>query len=264
MNCKCWAVDLAGPSLTSVAPQSRDISSGYEIMRVPLVLGRRTRASYDWGTPGTFESGRLQIGWEIRNMFTGLVEGLGHVVSVNAEPPGKRLVVQIAELVGETNVGDSIAVNGCCLTVVELSDGMVSFDAGPETLKCTNLGQLGAGSRVNIERSLKAGDRLGGHFVTGHVDAVGRLDERRDDDSWSFFTFRVTGTLTRQMASKGCVAVDGVSLTLVDVESERFSVALIPHTLNVTTLGRLMVGGTVNLETDLLAKYVEQQLDCSN
>jgi riboflavin synthase len=104
------------------------------------------------------------------------------------------------------------------------------------------------------------GDRLGGHLVTGHIDALGQLDERQDDDDWSKFWFRVPKQLTRQMASKGSVAVDGISLTLVDVEDDRFSVALIPHTLEVTTLGKLQVGGEVNIETDLLAKYVERQL----
>ena len=197
-------------------------------------------------------------------MFTGLVERLGSIVEVRPQLPGKRLVVRIDKLAAETAVGDSIAVDGCCLTVVDGDSETVSFDVGPETLRCTSFSRLGNGDLVNIERSVKAGERLGGHFVTGHVDAIGQLVERRDDDAWSFFWFRVSRQLTRQMASKGCIAVDGISLTLVDVEPERFSVALIPHTLNVTTLGRLQVGGEVNLETDLLAKYVEQQLACKD
>jgi riboflavin synthase len=113
-----------------------------------------------------------------------------------------------------------------------------------------------------LERALKVGDRLGGHYVTGHIDALGTLDERREEGPWSFLWFRVPLALTRQMASKGSVAVDGVSLTLVDVETERFSVALIPHTLSVTTLGQLQVGDAVNIETDILAKYVERQVLC--
>ena len=193
-------------------------------------------------------------------MFTGLVEAMGEVVAIQARPPGVRLVVRQTEIAGDSAIGDSISVNGCCLTVVELSDDDFSFDAGEETLSRTNLGRLAASSRVNLERSLQLGDRLGGHLVTGHIDAVGRLDERHDDDDWSKFWFRVPGQLTRQMASKGSVAVDGISLTLVDVEDERFSVALIPHTLQVTTLGKLQIGGEVNIETDLLAKYVERQL----
>lgn len=194
-------------------------------------------------------------------MFTGLVEAMGEVVAIQARPPGVRLVVRNATIAGDAKIGDSISVNGCCLTVVELGSEDFSFDAGEETLSRTNLSRLAERSRVNLERSLQLGDRLGGHLVMGHIDAVGRLDERHDDDDWSKFWFRVPRQLTRQMASKGSVAVDGISLTLVDVEDERFSVALIPHTLQATTLGTLQVGGEVNIETDLLAKYVERQLD---
>ena len=122
------------------------------------------------------------------------------------------------------------------------------------------MGELREGTSVNLERSLSIGDRLGGHFVTGHVDAIGHVDERIDDQDWSTFWFRVPAQLTRQMASKGSVAVDGISLTLVDVEQDRFSVALIPHTLEVTTLGKKKVGDVVNIETDLLAKYVQRQI----
>jgi riboflavin synthase len=193
-------------------------------------------------------------------MFTGLVEELGTVVSLQQRGPGVRLAVQANIVSADARLGDSIAINGCCLTVVEIETGRLGFDAGSETLSRTNLGRLAPGSRVNLERALRAGDRLGGHYVTGHIDAVGTVDERREEADWSFFWFRVPAGLTRQMASKGSVAVDGVSLTLVEVEPQRFSVALIPHTLSVTTLGALQPGDEVNLETDLLAKYVEQQL----
>lgn len=193
-------------------------------------------------------------------MFTGLVEELGTVVTLEERGPGVRLTVDGPLVATDARLGDSIAINGCCLTVVDLAGSRLGFDAGSETLSRTNLGRLKPGSRVNLERALRAGDRLGGHYVTGHIDAVGRLDERRDEADWSFFWFRVAPQLTRQMASKGSVAVDGVSLTLVDVEDERFSVALIPHTLAVTTLGSRAVGDEVNIETDLLAKYVERQL----
>jgi riboflavin synthase len=146
------------------------------------------------------------------------------------------------------------------LTVVEVGQTTFGFDAGAETLSRTNLGRLQEGSQVNLERSLKVGGELGGHFVTGHIDAVGWLDQRVDEKDWSTFWFRMPTRLTRQMASKGSIAVDGISLTLVDVEDERFSVALIPHTLAITTLGKLQPGDPVNLETDVLAKYVEKQL----
>lgn len=193
-------------------------------------------------------------------MFAGLVEELGTVVSVSDHGPGKRIVIDAGSLADDAEIGASIANNGCCLTVVDIDGSKLAFDVGPESLKRTNLGLFTIGSRVNLERSLKIGDRLGGHFVTGHVDAVGHVDQRIDDAEWSTFWFRIPAELSKQMASKGSVAIDGVSLTLVDVEPERFSVALIPHTLKVTTLGALGEGDPVNLETDLLAKYVQQQL----
>jgi riboflavin synthase len=193
-------------------------------------------------------------------MFTGLVERMGQVRDIISDPPGVRLVIESPEVAQVTEIGDSIAVNGCCLTVVQVDDETFGFDAGAETLSRTNLGKLVQGSKVNLERSLKVGDELGGHFVTGHIDGVGWLDQRLDEKDWSTFWFGMPQRLTRQMASKGSVAVDGVSLTLVDVEAERFSVALIPHTLLITTLGQLKPGDPVNLETDVLAKYVEKQL----
>lgn len=194
-------------------------------------------------------------------MFSGIVERMGEVCRLISDPPGVRLVIKAPEIAKDTKIGDSIAVNGCCLTVVELDEETFGFDAGAETLSRTNLGPLKEGDFVNLERSLKIGDELGGHFVTGHIDAVGYLDERIDENDWSTFWFRMPKRLTVQMASKGSVAIDGVSLTLVDVEDERFSIALIPHTLSVTTLGRLKPGDPVNLETDVLAKYVEKQLE---
>jgi riboflavin synthase len=197
-------------------------------------------------------------------MFSGIVQVLGSVAEVQSRPPGVRLMVQAGAVSDAARIGDSVAVNGCCLTVVERGGDCLAFDAGPETLSRTNLGQLALGSAVNLEASLRMGDQLGGHFVTGHVDAVGTLDRRIDEGDWSTCWFRVPPRLTRQMASKGSVAVDGVSLTLVEVEAERFSVALIPHTLQATTLGRLQPGGAVNVETDLLAKYVERALGKGN
>lgn len=197
-------------------------------------------------------------------MFSGIVEALGTVAAVIPEPPGVRLVVREARIAAETKVADSIAVNGCCLTVVAVEGDTFAFQAGPETLARTNLGDLKEGSRVNLERSLKVGDRLGGHFVTGHIDDVGYLEERQDFGDWSRFWFRIPRRLARQMAPKGSIAVDGVSLTIVDSEPDRFSVALIPYTLAVTTLGPMKVGDKVNLETDILAKYVERQLEAKN
>jgi riboflavin synthase len=193
-------------------------------------------------------------------MFTGLVQSLAEVADLIQEPGGVRLVIREAELAGQAEIGASIATNGCCLTVVAIDGDRLSFQAGEETLSRTNLGQLKPGDRVNLEASLRMGDEIGGHLVTGHIDGLATVDQRIDDAEWCTMWFRVPRELTRQMASKGSVAVDGISLTLVNVEDERFSVALIPHTLEVTTLGSRKVGDTVNIETDVLAKYVERQL----
>ena len=193
-------------------------------------------------------------------MFTGLVEATGKITSLESQGPGMRIVVDAGDLADGVQIGDSIANNGCCLTVIAATGPYLAFEAGPETLAKTSLGSKQVGDSLNLERSLQVGDRLGGHLVTGHVDARGVLDERTDDAEWSTLWFKVPKTLIRQMAPKGSITVEGVSLTLVDVEADRFSVALIPHTLEVTTLGGLQPGDTVNLETDLLAKYVEQQL----
>jgi len=197
-------------------------------------------------------------------MFTGLVEDLAEIVAVRDQPPGKRITLRAPQAAASAALGASIAINGCCLTVVAKGGGTLDFEAGPETLSRTNLGTLAAGSRVNVEQSLRVGDRLGGHFVTGHVDGLGTLVSRHDDHDWSTFWFRVPAALSQQMASKGSVAVDGVSLTLVEVDHDRFSVALIPHTLAHTTLGGLKVGALVNIETDLLAKYVLRQAVSEN
>ena len=193
-------------------------------------------------------------------MFTGLVETMGLVHALEPRTAGIRLVIEAPAIAEGIQIGDSIANNGCCLTVVQINETLFSFDAGPETLACTNLGQKQVGDTINLERSVCLGDRLGGHLVTGHVDGLGELVKREDEQDWSTFWFKAPHNLSRQMAPKGSITVDGISLTLVDVTADQFSVALIPHTLKVTTLGKLQVGDQVNLETDLLAKYVERQM----
>ncbi|TWU20190.1 Riboflavin synthase [Novipirellula galeiformis] len=196
-------------------------------------------------------------------MFTGLVETVGRISEIRIEAPGRQFQIEAAAICEGVQIGDSIAINGCCLTVIEINGGRLRFEAGAETLSRTNLGQLEVDSPVNLERSLAVGDRLGGHYVTGHIDTVVTLKERRDDPPWANLYFSVPENWISQIASKGSVAVDGVSLTVVDVESDCFSVALIPHTLDQTTLGRLVIGDRVNLETDVLAKYVQRSLECS-
>ena len=197
-------------------------------------------------------------------MFSGIVETLGTVAELRSEPPSCTLVVREPKIAAETAVAESISVNGCCLTVVETDEETMAFQAGPETLSLTNLGELKVGSPVNLERALTVGDRLGGHFVSGHIDGVGKLLKRKNHGEWSDFYFEVSRELSVQMASKGSVTVDGVSLTIVECEPDMFSVALIPYTLAVTTLGSLNLGGKVNLETDLLAKYVQRLTEAEN
>ena len=196
-------------------------------------------------------------------MFTGLVETIGTITEIADQPPGKRFTIDAGFVAKDTAIGDSISINGCCLTVVAIDHEKLDFEAGSETLSRTNLGELVVGSVVNLERSLAAGDRLGGHYVTGHVDEVGSLMERRDDPPWAHLRFQMPERLATQVASKGSIAVDGISLTVVDADKSSFTVALIPHTLEVTTLGRREIGDRVNLETDVLAKYVERSLAMS-
>lgn len=194
-------------------------------------------------------------------MFTGLVEALGVVRSVTPRPPGIRLTLSApSDFVAQAQLGESVAVNGCCLTVTAFDGETLTFDVGDETLRRTNLGERPIGAKVNLERAMRLGDRIGGHLVSGHIDGVGRLDRRVDKQDFADFRFAIPESLSRQMVPKGSIAVDGVSLTLVEVGSDYFTVMLIPHTLGATTLGELSPGDAVNLETDLFAKYVERQL----
>jgi riboflavin synthase len=188
-------------------------------------------------------------------MFTGLVEALAPLERVEVEGDGRALVVA-APFAADLAMGESVAVNGACLTVVARDARTCRFQAGPETLRRTNLGELKAGDRVNLERALRVGDRLGGHLVQGHVDGLGRIASRRRQGEWEVVWFSCPAELAEQMVNKGSVTVDGVSLTVVDATADGFSVALIPHTLAQTTLGFKGPGASVNLETDVLAKYV--------
>ncbi|MCA9039326.1 MAG: riboflavin synthase [Planctomycetaceae bacterium] len=192
-------------------------------------------------------------------MFTGLVEGLGIIRELIPEQTAMRLRVELPASLSEgTQNGDSIAINGCCLTVVAFEGNLLDFQAGSETLSRTNLGQLKPGDQVNLERALAAGARLGGHFVQGHVDATGKVVAIDQEGEWTFMRFSISAELDPQMVSKGSITVDGISLTLVDVNPGEFSVALIPHTLEVTTLGERQVGDTVNIETDIIGKYIQK------
>ena len=188
-------------------------------------------------------------------MFTGIVEELGRVRSRD----GGRFTFDASLVLEDAKIGDSIAVNGCCLTVVESGDGWWSADAVDETLARTNLGDLQPGDPVNFERPVRAADRLGGHIVQGHVDAVGEVVEPAPN-----LRVRMPRDLARYVVEKGSITVDGCSLTVVDALDDGFSVALIPHTTEVTTLGSRRPGDRVNLEVDLVAKYVERLLQKEN
>jgi riboflavin synthase len=208
-------------------------------------------------------------------MFTGLVAGRGIVNDVRPDAAGPAspalpqvdqpiwLTIRVpADFGSEGKLGESVCINGCCLTAVafEGKGELWAFQAGSETLSKTNLGLLRPGDVVNLERALPVDGRFGGHFVQGHVDGVGHVDRTDRDGEWVTMWFRAPEPLTDQLVSKGSVAVDGVSLTVVNVERGRFSVALVPHTLEVTTLGIRKPGDSVNLETDILGKYVQKFL----
>ena len=190
-------------------------------------------------------------------MFTGIVEELGVVREID----GARLTVGCRTVTADSDVGSSIAVNGVCLTVIERSDGHLAFDLSEETLRRTSLSRLRADDGVNLERPLRLAGRLGGHLVQGHVDGVGEIDGVAPDaEGGTWLTVRMPVELRRFVVEKGSVCLDGVSLTVAALDGMGFSVALIPHTLAVTTLGSARRGHIVNLEVDVIAKYVEAQL----
>jgi riboflavin synthase len=193
-------------------------------------------------------------------MFTGIVEEAGEVVAFAKRQAAWRLELAARTVTQGVAVGDSIAVNGCCLTAVEVGPERLAFDLLEETCRVTNLGEVRAGDAVNLERSLRYDGRVGGHFVTGHIDGQGRIEtlERRGSDV--FYRVRPNGDARRYLLRKGCVAIDGISLTIAEVEDDSFFVWLIPHTMEVTNLHRRKAGDAVNLEFDLLGKYVERML----
>ena len=205
-------------------------------------------------------------------MFTGIVEELGQVVALEhsaaLEARSARLSVRGPVVVEGMRTGDSISVNGCCLTVSELSDGVFVADVMAETLQRTGLGALAPGSRVNLERALRPGDRMGGHIVQGHVDTTGTLLARHHEERWDVLEISVPDELMGYVAVKGSIAIDGISLTVVDVvdgagsegTGGRVTVSLIPETLRRTTLGLTQVGEAVNLEVDVMAKYIARYL----
>jgi riboflavin synthase len=187
-------------------------------------------------------------------MFTGIVRERGRVASMRQEPEGLRLEIDAPETASQLGVGDSVSISGACLTATAVSNGRFSVTAVAETLDRTTLSRLAPEDEVNLETATRAGDPLGGHFVQGHVDAVGRIASVDDGRVW----VEAAPEILRYCVEKGSIAVDGVSLTIAALRGDAFEVALIPHTLEVTTFGAMQQGDDVNLEVDVLAKYVEK------
>jgi riboflavin synthase len=191
-------------------------------------------------------------------VFTGIVRELGHVVSAERNGGGVRLRVEAAETASGARLGDSIAVAGCCLTVTAVDDGALEFDAVPETIARSNLGRLAPGSEVNLEPALRAGEPLGGHFVQGHVDGAGRVLALSPEGDGARLRLGLEPELLRYCIEKGSLTVDGVALTIAALRDDGVEVALVPFTLEHTTLSSLQPGSEVNVEVDLLAKYAER------
>ena len=194
-------------------------------------------------------------------MFTGLVEDLGRVESTSDLAAGRRLTIATRLPAAELTLGESICVSGACMTVVESSPCTFAVEVSAESLRKTTLGALRAGERVNLERSLRLSDRIGGHLVSGPVDGVGKLATIADEGESAIYSFELPAGLGRMIVEKGSIAVDGVSLTCLDCKGDRLDVAVIRHTCEVTTLGALRPGGQVNIETDMLGKYVSRLLE---
>lgn len=193
-------------------------------------------------------------------MFTGIIEDLGTVESLKPTGQGAVISVHTSLPISEINIGDSIALNGACLTVISKSPGRFAMDISAETLRCTGLGDLKPSGRVNLERCLTLGKLLGGHLVSGHVDGIGRVVSIKPEGDSKLFSFEVAPAQARYLVEKGSVAVDGVSLTIFSVGECNFSAEIIPHTLRSTTLGFKQPGDAVNIENDMLVKYVEKIL----
>ncbi|HEY7197664.1 MAG TPA: riboflavin synthase [Gaiellaceae bacterium] len=193
-------------------------------------------------------------------MFTGIVRELGRVEAVEGGDDGLRVRVRAPETAAGASIGDSVSVNGVCLTAVAVEDGTLAFDAVPETLRRSSLGALEAGAAVNLEPAVRAGEPMGGHIVQGHVDGVGRVVSLEPEGEGARLTVEASPELSRYLVEKGSVTVEGVSLTVAEIAGTTFAIALVPHTLAATTLGAVSTGDDVNLEVDVVAKYVERFL----
>ena len=193
-------------------------------------------------------------------MFTGIIEGLGTLTGIRPSGQGKRLTIEADFSLDQTKIGDSISVSGACLTAVKIDGKRFEVDVSPETLQITTFGQAKVGERLNIERALRLSDRIDGHLVSGHIDGMGIVKNRESLSNATIVTIGVDESLTQYMIAKGSVAMDGISLTINTCEADNFSVSIIPHTAKLTTIGFKNKGDRVNIETDMIGKYVERFL----
>lgn len=192
-------------------------------------------------------------------MFTGIIEGLGNIVAFDKKTNNRsaaKMIINLGKIAKGLKVGDSVAINGVCLTAVDISKGITEFEMVGETIKKTNLGFLRRGDKVNIERSLKVGERLEGHFVLGHVDGVGIISKIEKQSNQIQIWIKTPKELSKHIIKKGSITIDGISLTVVDALKDQFSVSIIPHTMQITNLSYKKVGDKVNIETDILGKYI--------
>ena len=191
-------------------------------------------------------------------MFTGIIEEIGKIKSVKSGSNSVSLSIEASKILSDVKLGDSIAVNGVCLTVTSFTSRSFTADVMPESMKRTNLGSLNIGTKVNMERALRVGDRLGGHMVSGHIDGLGEITETKKDDNAIWVTISTSSKILKYIIEKGSIAIDGISLTVAYVDNKCFKVSIIPHTQDETTLCSLTIGTKVNLENDLTAKYIEK------
>ncbi len=196
-------------------------------------------------------------------MFSGIVEEMGAVQAIEKGLAGAKFSILASAILEDLQVGDSVSVSGACLTATKIEEESFKVDVSTETLNCTNLGTVAVGTPLNLERAMKLNDRMGGHLVTGHVDGLGSIRSREHDSNTIYLTVETSDDIIRYCVPKGSITMDGISLTINSVTGKSFSVAIIPHTANVTTIGLKQIGDSVNLESDLIGKYVERLLQAS-
>lgn len=194
-------------------------------------------------------------------MFTGIVEEIGSIIWLNRNNSGAKIKIEAKGILDGLKIGDSIAVNGVCLTVVQIEDGAFIVDVMNETIKRSSMKLLHGGSMVNLERAMPSGGRFGGHIVTGHIDGVGIVSEKKDDGIAVWYTIKTSHDILKYLVKKGSICLDGVSLTVAEVDEKSFKVSIIPHTLTATTLNNFDLGTVVNIENDIISKYVEKFLN---